>query len=80
MEKRLILAIAFSILIIVTFQYLAPKPHSLPTAAAPATAGAANTAAAQKYVVPVIPPAPPVDEKTSTVETEKLIITFSSIG
>ncbi|MCX5679244.1 MAG: membrane protein insertase YidC [Candidatus Omnitrophica bacterium] len=80
MEKRLILAIAFSILIIVTFQYLSPKPPVLPSGTMPAAAGAVNIATIQKDIEPVKSSMPPVDEKVSTIETEKLIVTFSNIG
>ncbi len=81
MEKRLILAIALSILIIVTFQYLFVKP-------------AAQTP--QKQLVREVPPTsiPQADleqkisseqdllsgEEEHVVETDKYIVTFSNIG
>ena len=81
MEKRLILAIAFSILIIVAFQYLAPKSAQPPTVTAPLAAAnqpAANIGKEAQEPPVIIEPA--IDEKTLTVETDRLILTFSNIG
>ena len=82
MEKRLIVAIALSILIIVTFQYLTPKPTI------PAVKGEAKTNAQE--VLPVSPvgdqaistpeTAPAIEEKETAVEAGKYIATFSNIG
>lgn len=78
MEKRLVLAIAFSILIIVAFQYLGPKPAHTPTESAlPAEV---KTAAVIKATEPPVIIEPAIDEKTLTVETDRLILTFSNIG
>jgi len=81
MEKRLIIAIALSIFIILAFQTLAPKPPSPPTAtvvtneAAPlqAPAGGASLSTAS-------PSAISAQEIEYEVEAGKYIITFSNIG
>ncbi|MDD5427888.1 MAG: membrane protein insertase YidC [Candidatus Omnitrophica bacterium] len=76
MEKKLIIAIALSILVIVSFQYFMPKP--IPTAVAPAT----QETAANKPIE-IIPPVEPKnlpEEKTTEALTGKYILTFSNIG
>jgi len=79
MEKRLILAIAFSIMIIVAFQYLGPKaPPSPTTEVFPTGTTQAIPAITGKEPTVVIEPA--VDEKTLTVQTDKFILTFSNVG
>ena len=79
MEKRLILAIAFSIMIIVAFQYLSPKPAPVPTAMT-VPVGAIPAAIEKEVKEPAVVIEPAVDEKTLTVETDRLILTFSNIG
>jgi len=79
MEKRLILAIAFSVMIIVTFQYLGPKPAPVPTAAAP-SAAAAQAVKGRDINEPAIVIEPAVEEKTLIVETDRFILTFSNVG
>ena len=76
MEKRLILAIALSVLIIVSFQYIFPAPKHAPIA------GKAQESAAVKEAenIQYLPPIPPVDEKEYTISTDRFIITFSNIG
>ena len=76
MEKRLISAIALSILIIVAFQYFAGKPPSPPNVPAP------KEAVAQKGVeiVPVAEPKNLAEEKETEAITDKYILTFSNIG
>ena len=80
MEKRLILAIAFSILIIVTFQYFTPKPPIAPSVEAPVMAAGKAARIEMKEAVPASPVIPRVDEKKLVVETDRLILTFSNIG
>lgn len=75
MEKRLILAIAFSVLIIVGFQFFFPPPKQAPV---PVKASEAPTVKAKE--VEVIQYLPPADEKEFTVSTDRFIITFSNIG
>lgn len=78
MEKRLIIAVALSILIIITFQRLFPPPKQ---AQAPAPAE-------QKIAVSQTAPGPisvgetpaPVDEKETIVSTDRHLITFSDAG
>ena len=79
MEKRLIIAIAFSIMIIVGFQYFSPKPAAVPTEMAP-LAGTMPTVVGIKAKEPAVIIEPAVDEKTQTVETDKFILTFSNVG
>jgi len=76
MEKRLITAIALSILIIVAFQYLAVKP-------APPAAGTAvkeTTAPKAVEILPVAEPQNLPEEKELEAVTERYALTFSNIG
>ena len=83
MEKRLIIAIALSVLIIMGFQFLAPK-KSVPTV----KSESARSELAQADVAPVPRSVPDaviekdytVDEKLDMIETGKYVITFSNIG
>lgn len=78
MEKRLILAIAFSVLIIVTFQYLFPPLKQAPVPGkAPEVAAVKEKEAESIQYVPLSPPA---DEKEFTASTDRYILTFSDIG
>jgi len=79
MEKRLIIAIAFSVLIIVAFQYLGPKPAPISTVAIPSV-DTREVAITKEMKEPPVIIEPAVDEKTLTVETDRLILTFSNIG
>lgn len=78
MEKRLILAIALSVAIIMSFQYFAPKPPP------PAGKQEAVKAAAQAVPTVIEEPAEKIDysagEKLEAVETDKYRMTFSNIG
>lgn len=76
MEKRLIIAIALSVLIIVTFQFLFPAPKKAPVPVE--TREEAVTKPAES--APYVPPAPPAEEKEYTVSADKYIVTFSNIG
>jgi YidC/Oxa1 family membrane protein insertase len=76
MEKRLILAIALSVLIIVAFQFMFPQHKQ-----APLTGKAQEPVAVKEAEnIQYIPPVPPVEEKEFTIATDKLIVTFSNIG
>lgn len=79
MEKRLIFAIAISVMIIVGFQYLGPKSAPVPTAPAP-LAGTMPVSVSKDIKEPPVIIEPAVDEKTLTVETDKFILTFSNVG
>ena len=76
MEKRLILAIALSVFVIVTFQYLLPAQKH--TTVKPQESAAVKEASIQTEQY--LPPEPPADEKEATVATDKFILTFSNIG
>jgi YidC/Oxa1 family membrane protein insertase len=77
MEKKLIIAIVLSILVIVSFQYLAPKPIS-PSGTPPQ----AETAIVKKgiEVLPVAESKALPEEKETEAVTGKYIVTFSNIG
>jgi YidC/Oxa1 family membrane protein insertase len=81
MEKRLIIAIALSIFIILAFQTLAPKPPvppSAPIVASVATPTVNNTGEA---AISAVTPAETVKQESELeVDTGKYIITFSNIG
>ena len=76
MEKRLILAIALSVLIIVTFQFLFPPAKQAPLTGKPQEAVSVKESEAIQY----LPPEPPADEKEFVVSTDRYILTFSNIG
>lgn len=76
MEKRLVITIALSVLIIVTFQFMFPPPKQAPLVGKAQESGAVKEPENIQY----IPPSPPVDEKEFTVSTDRCIITFSNIG
>ncbi len=76
MEKRLVLAIAMSILIVLAFQYTSPKPPVLPKQElnSPVSAGPIKEAEITQIITPG------VEEKELVVETDNYFITFSNIG
>ncbi|MGB2706292.1 MAG: membrane protein insertase YidC [Candidatus Omnitrophota bacterium] len=77
MEKRLIVAIVLSILVIVSFQFLSPKPQRPPQV----ITGGEKIAPAGKQVLPQESyQEEPAEEKTTIAETERYILTFTSIG
>ncbi len=76
MEKRLILAIVLSVLIVLGFQYLAPRPPIVPVSRAPATA----IGQALKQAEIAQPAVPTVEETELKAETDNYILTFSNIG
>ena len=76
MEKKLITAIALSILIIVAFQYLVAKPAPPTTALAPKE----TVTAKGVEILPVAEPQNLPEEKELEVITGKYILTFSNIG
>jgi len=83
MEKRLIFAIALSILIIVSFQYLAPKPPApqvMPDSSAAPVSSPSVIVAKDETLLSPAPLLPSPDEKEVVVETGKASVTFSNIG
>lgn len=78
MEKRLILAIALSVLIIVAFQFLFSPPKQAPVPIKEEEGAVVKEREAEgiKY----LPPSPPAEEKEFTVSTDRHILTFSNIG
>lgn len=79
MEKRLISALAISVLVILAFQYFTVKPPA-PTAVPAAGEVAASKPAQGVAIVAPKPDIPTVDEKETIVETDRYILTFSNIG
>ena len=75
----MIVAIALSVLIIVTFQYLFPAPKQ---AHGPVRTqeGAAAVKEKQGEGIQIVAPEPPAEEKELTVSADKYIVTFSDIG
>lgn len=81
MERRLILAIALSILIIFAFQFLAPKPSLPPTPAPVEKAPVAQATHEKESAISAYAPSvAPIEEKELEVETDRYIITFSNVG
>lgn len=79
MEKRLILALAVSVMIILAFQYMTVKqPQPIVTGDKPQEAADRLPVKAQAPVDVIS--VPPAEEDTIDVETERYIITFSNIG
>ena len=77
MEKRLIIAIALSVLIIVTFQFLFPAQKQAPIKSQETAAVVKeDEVKAEQYVQP----APPADEKELVAAADRYIVTFSDIG
>lgn len=76
MEKRLVLAIALSILIVLVFQYSAPRPPAVlkPEVSAPV----ANEPVKETEIAQIISPGE--EEKETVIETDDYYITFSNIG
>src|SRR5512142_2874482 len=79
MEKRLIMAVALSILIIVTFQNFAPKPPAT-RVPLPVLVEKAKSISSEELVPPTAKTEQTSEEKTSIIETGKYILTFSNIG
>ena len=78
MEKRLILAVALSILIIVTFQHFFVKP---PVSTPPSAPGGKAALRPSDEIVPKGPlPKRSIDEIEFSIETDRFVITFSDIG
>jgi YidC/Oxa1 family membrane protein insertase len=81
MEKRLLVAVAVSILIIITFQYFAPKPVMPPAPLKEAKGIVKPDARPEELRANLSAPgAPVVEEKDFVVDAGKHIITFSNIG
>ena len=81
MEKRLLVAVALSIFIIITFQYFSPKPVKAPI---PAVSPITAAESVSKTEIPEIKTPdisnPSVEEKETAVETDKYSLTFSNVG
>lgn len=80
MEKRLIIAIALSILIIMTFQHFVVKPQVPPTVERPSEPGISKTIQETAEIKPETTFVPLADEKTLSVQTDKFVVEFSNIG
>ncbi len=80
MEKRLIVAIALSMLIIVMFQYLAPKPSRVQEPIRVAEPVKLVTPAQVPGEAVYSQPKPSIEEKELVVETDRLVLTFSNVG
>ena len=78
MEKRLIIAVTLSILIIISFQYLFPSPKQTTTTARPA--GEAIVKEKEIDTKPYAPPPPTVSGKEFVISTDSNTITFSDMG
>jgi len=80
MEKKLIIAIALSILVIVSFQFLSPKPQA-PLQPQTGSAGTQAPIPAEKQATPRQPYGEGAAEgKTTVAETERYELTFTNIG
>ena len=77
MEKRLVIAIALSIMIVLTFQFLTPHPTVIPQAP-----GAISTTVSEPIKKAEIAQAAfsKAEEQELRAETDKYIVTFSNIG
>ncbi len=76
MEKRLILAIALSILIVLGFQFLSPKPVVPPARGVPAPTAMEPAEEAEITEAAITG----VEEKEVEVETDSFQLTFSNVG
>ena len=80
MEKKLIIAIALSILVIVSFQFLSPKPQAPPQPQA-VSVGPQAPISIEKQAMPRQPyREEPTEEKTTAAETERYMLTFTNMG
>ncbi|MFH1190340.1 MAG: membrane protein insertase YidC [Candidatus Omnitrophota bacterium] len=77
MEKRLVIAIALSILIVLGFQYMSPKPALPPSGKASSLPAKVEPAKEAEIAEPVTAGA---EEKEAEIETDTLQLTFSNIG
>lgn len=80
MEKRLLVAVAISILIIIGFQYLSPKPVQAPKPILLQESAVAPSASKAQSITTSDVSEPTVEEKELVVETDKYILTFSNVG
>lgn len=83
MEKKLITAIALSILVIVTFQYFFVKPQAqspLPPAQGVVKQSAPGAVVKEAEIKSTAAPSVPLDEREFEIETDKYILVFSDIG
>ncbi|MBN1526532.1 MAG: membrane protein insertase YidC [Candidatus Omnitrophica bacterium] len=79
MEKRLITAIALSILVIISFQHFFGTPPTKRAAEQPMTV-APVALQPEKEAAPQAPEERPVSEEEFTFESDRLVITFSNVG
>lgn len=79
MEKRLILAIVFSTVIIISFQFLSPKQALPPPGPAPAKKMIPEPAK-ETAIIQAKTAEPSIEEKEFEFETPKYVLTFSNIG
>ena len=79
MEKRLITAIALSILVIISFQHFFGTPPSQRKPGRPMPA-APVAIQPEKETTSQVPEEKPVSEEEFTFESDRLIITFSNVG
>jgi len=89
MEKRLILAITLSVIVVMLFQRFLPKPQQTQplqqAELAPQTQSVRDEVATQKTILPYEQSITPGDhilrkEKETIIETEKYILTFTNVG
>jgi YidC/Oxa1 family membrane protein insertase len=80
MEKRLIVAIALSILIIVAFQHFTVKPQISPTVERPAELVMEKAQQKETEIKEEAAIKPPAEEKELKIQTDKYILEFSNIG
>ena len=79
MEKRLVLAIALSVLVVLTFQYFMPQPTQGPVTGKPGQQIAPVSVKEPEAISPV-PPERLAEEKTIRIDTNRYILAFSNIG
>lgn len=79
MEKRLITAIALSILVIISFQHFFGRPQQ-PPRGEPGAPTAPIAIQPAKETVYEAPAEQPVSEEEFTFESDRLVITFSNVG
>jgi YidC/Oxa1 family membrane protein insertase len=80
MEKRLIVAIALSLLVIVSFQFLQPKKPQTVIVQKPALSGEQKTQGGTTAYSQTESLDYTKDENLTTIQTDKYILTFSNIG
>lgn len=79
-QKKLIIAIALSILVMVTFQTLFPKPKPTPTPIQPVAQGINPPRGMQSTTLPIASQKTPFNEKDTVAETDRYVLTFTNKG